>query len=314
VYFILVKPVYSPPPLAGVLDPTSGTRTRTPLFVDLIIVELDNMASNNNVHIGKPQHFDGNNYDHWKIRTSMHLKAMGKKIWPIVKDGFVVLKEDEQSPIDQAMNVFYDALDINEFNRIKNLTTAHEIWTKLMEIHEGTTIVKSAKLYVRKGKFEQFLMKEDESVSDMFNRLNEIVNELKGLGFNVSDVDFTHKFLRSLPKTYDTIVTILVRSDLATTSPTKVLGEILTQDIFKKSQAEATSLAKRVKKESIALKAKVSKAIEKEEGEDEGNGSESDEELTLFVMKFNKFMRKKKGQPRRGQTSRRNAFNDRKCF
>jgi hypothetical protein len=41
-------------------------------------------------------------------------------------------------------------------------------------------------------------MKEDESVSDMFNRLNEIVNELKGLGFNVPDVDFTHKFLRSL--------------------------------------------------------------------------------------------------------------------
>jgi hypothetical protein len=25
-------------------------------------------------------------------------------------------------------------------------------------------------------------------------------------------------------------------------------------------------------------------------------------------------MRKKKGQPRRGQSSRRNAFNDRKCF
>jgi hypothetical protein len=32
------------------------------------------------------------------------------------------------------------------------------------------------------------------------------------------------------------------------------------------------------------------------------------------VKKFNKFMRKKKGQPRRGQTSRRNAFNYRKCF
>jgi hypothetical protein len=44
------------------------------------------------------------------------------------------------------------------------------------------------------------------------------------------------------------------------------------------------------------------------------NGSESDEELALFVKKFNKFMKKNKGQPRRGQTSRRNAFNDRKCF
>jgi hypothetical protein len=67
-----------------------------------------------------------------------------------------------------------------------------------------------------------------------------------------------------------------------------------------------------VKGESIALKAKSSKATEKEESEDEGNGSE--EELALFVKKFNKFMRNKKGQPRRGQTSRRNDFNDRKYF
>jgi hypothetical protein len=261
--------------------------------VDLIIPELDNMDSSNNVHIGKPPHYDGNDYNYWKIRMSMHLKAMGGKICPIVRDGFIVLKEDEQSPSDnenvltndQAMNVFYDALEINEFICIKNLTTAHEIWTKLMEIYEGTTIVKSAKLYVCKGKFEQFLMKEDESMSDMFNRLNEIVNELKGLGFNVPDVDFTHKFLRSLLGKYDTIVTMLVRSDLTTTSPTEVLGEILTQVIFKKSQAEAMSLAKKVKGESIALKAKVSKAIEKEESEDEGNGIESDEELALFVKK-----------------------------
>ena len=122
-------------------------------------------------------------------------------------------------------------------------------------------------------------MKEDESLSDMFNRLNEIVNELKALGFNVPNVDFTHKFLRSLPEKYDTIVTMLVRSDLTTTSPTEVLGEILTQDIFKRSQVEAMSLAKKVKGDSIVLKAKASKAIEKEESEDEGNVSESDEEL-----------------------------------
>jgi hypothetical protein len=162
---------------------------RTPLFVDLTILELDKMTSSNNVHIGKQPHFARNNYDYWKIRMSMHLRAMGGRIWKIVSDGFVVLKQDE--PVfsdneniltnDQAMNVFYAALDINEFNRIKNLTTAHDIWTKLMEIHEGTTIVKSTKLYVCKGKFGQFIIKEDESISDMFNRLNEIVNKLKGL-------------------------------------------------------------------------------------------------------------------------------------
>jgi hypothetical protein len=131
--------------------------------------------------------------------------------------------------------------------------------------------VESVKLYVCNKKFEQFILKEYESVSDMFNRINEIVNELKGLSLDVPNVDFTHKFLRSLLEKYDTIATMLVRSDLTTTSPTKVLREILTQDIFKKSQAEVISLIKKVKSESIALKAKASKAIKKEESDDEEN-------------------------------------------
>ena len=71
-------------------------------------------------------------------------------------------------------------------------------------------------------------------VPEMFNRLNDIVNELKGLGFDVPDVDFSHKFLRCLPERYDTIVTLLVRSNLKTTTP-QILGEVLTHDLFKKS-------------------------------------------------------------------------------
>jgi hypothetical protein len=51
----------------------------------------------------------------------MHFKAMGGNIWPIVRDGFVVLKQDKPSPSDnengltndQAMNVFYNALDMS---------------------------------------------------------------------------------------------------------------------------------------------------------------------------------------------------------
>jgi hypothetical protein len=49
--------------------------------MDLTISKLDKMASSNNVHIGKPPHFDGNNYDYWKIIMSMHLRAMGGRIW-----------------------------------------------------------------------------------------------------------------------------------------------------------------------------------------------------------------------------------------
>ena len=87
-----------------------------------------------------------------------------------------------------------------------------------------------------KGKFSEFAMKKNESVAEMFNRLNDIVNELKGLGFEVPDADFNHKFLRVLPERYDTIVILLVRSNMKTATPTQILGEVLTHDMFKKSQ------------------------------------------------------------------------------
>ena len=84
------------------------------------------------------------------------------------------------------------------------------------------------KLFVLKDKFSEFAMKKDESIAEMFNRLNYIVNELKGLGFEVPYADFNHKFLRCLPEGYDTIVTLLVRTNVRTATPTQILGEVLT--------------------------------------------------------------------------------------
>jgi len=166
------------------------------------------MTSENGIHVGKSSFFDGNKYDYWKTRMTVHPKALSQKIWRIMEDGYVILDEknlstqDEENRLlnDQAVNVLFSALDVSEFNRVKSLTNANNIWKKLMEIHEGTSSVKEAKLYVLKGKFSEFAMKKDESVAEMFNRLNDIVNELKGLGFEVPDADFNHKFLRSLPE------------------------------------------------------------------------------------------------------------------
>src|SRR6185503_3168775 len=113
-------------------------------------------------------------------RMSAHLKAMSRKLWRVVNDGYVILDVKNLTPLDeenevlndQGVNVLFSALDVSEFNRVKSLTNTNEIWKKLMEIHEGTSSVKEAKLYVLKGKFSKFAMKMDESVAEMFNRLN----------------------------------------------------------------------------------------------------------------------------------------------
>jgi len=50
-------------------------------------------------------------------------------------------------------------------------------------------------------------MQEDESVLEMFHRLQVIVNELKALGEKVKDSQFPMKFMRSFPKRFDTLIT-----------------------------------------------------------------------------------------------------------
>ena len=84
------------------------------------------------------------------------------------------------------------------------------------ESFEGTQTVMGAKAYILKEKFASFKMKVDESVPEMFHRLQVLLNDLKALGEKVKDNDFSHKFLRCLPSRFGTLVTILVRSGLDT--------------------------------------------------------------------------------------------------
>jgi hypothetical protein len=124
-------------------------------------------------------------------------------------------------------------LDERTFKQIKNIEMAHETWRKLEELFEGTQAMKGAKAYILKEKFASFKMKEDESMPEMFHRLQVLVNYLKALGEEVKDNDFSHKFLRCLPSRFGTLVTILVRSGLDTMTPNQVLGDVMTDDTYR---------------------------------------------------------------------------------
>ena len=97
------------------------------------------------------------------------------------------------------------------------------------ETYEGTPVVKNAKLYILKDKYTSFKMKDDESILEMFYRLQVIVNDLKSLGGKVKDKDSSHQFLRCLPPRFDTLVSILVRDGLEKMTPSQVLGDVVTQ-------------------------------------------------------------------------------------
>ncbi|XP_022683475.1 uncharacterized protein LOC111257700 [Setaria italica] len=154
--------------------------------------------------------------------------------------------------------------------------------------------MKEAKLYVYNGKFSEFAMKKDEDASGMFNRLNDIVNELKGLGFNILNEDFSHKEAH----------------DLAIDDGKKSMA-LKAQSSKENNNDEHDNNDD--SNEEIALFVKSFKRIIKNKNYEHGNNDDSNEEIALFVRSFKRII-KNKNYDKKGQSSKKNLFEDKKCF
>jgi hypothetical protein len=116
-----------------------------------------------------------------------YIKSINKKVWKVVRTKIEVANEEAPTAAkevllqnnDIALSAIHDALDERTFEQIKNIEMAHEAWKKLEEPFEGTQAMKGAKAYILKEKLASFKMKDDESVSEMFHRLQMLVNDLK---------------------------------------------------------------------------------------------------------------------------------------
>jgi hypothetical protein len=148
-----------------------------------------------------------------------------------------------------------------------------------------------------KDKLSNFKMRDDESIPEIFYRLQVIINNLKSLGEKVKDEDFSHKFLMCLSKKFKTLRTIIFRGGLTNVSPNEVLGDAMTDAQYNESNNEGED--KKDKKEknekSVAFKASSSenKGKSKKEASSEDEDAFDDEAMALLVRKMGKFMKKR---------------------
>jgi hypothetical protein len=168
------------------------------------------------------------------------------------------------------------------FKQIKDLEKTSEVWVRLEETYEGTLTVKSAKLYMLKDKLSNFKMKDDESIPEIFYRLQVIINGLKSLGEKVKDEDLSHKFLMCLPKRFKTLRTIIFRGGLKDVSPNEVLEDVMTKDQYNDDDDEVVKEEDK-KKKSVAFKAGTSSSKNKSKGKAKKEDS-SDEECSNDVV------------------------------
>ncbi|XP_073153101.1 uncharacterized protein [Henckelia pumila] len=150
-------------------------------------------------------------YDDWKIRMKTHLSALDDDMWFVVTDGpmkimkvntaIAITKDKQKANLDNvARDILYKTLDKNMFSKIKNCTTAKEIWEKHTELCEGNNQTKENKLMVAIQKFDNIKMKLGEKMNEFDERFSSIMIEINALGKSYSNREVALKVMRALPR------------------------------------------------------------------------------------------------------------------
>ncbi len=87
----------------------------------------------------------------------------------------------------------------SEYDKVYGCKIAKDIWDNLSLIHEGTDQVKKNKISFFRQQYENFKMKEEESVEDMIGRFQTIMNSVKALGKEYDEEKKMRKIIKSLP-------------------------------------------------------------------------------------------------------------------
>jgi hypothetical protein len=193
--------------------------------------------------------------------------------------------------------------------------------------HEVSKPVRKAKVEMFEGQLNHFIMYDDETPHQMFNRLKKLVNKARVLGSKKwTDCILTKRLMVAYtPMNYNIVA--LIRQDPAYKKMTSddVLGRIMNHEMNIQEANNIKNLYKDIstfKKQDITLKVKKSKkkkvlierpSEEEEEEEEEDSEREYDEdEMALFIKKFNKFINKRrpyKGEKKEKRMSKRVCYN-----
>jgi hypothetical protein len=168
------------------------------------------ISYNSNAHLlsitlGKPPHFDGEDYAFWSHKMHSHLFSLHPSIWEIVENGMQFDSTDNPVFINeqihknaQATTVLLASLCRDEYNKVSGLDNTKQIWDTLKISHEGNDATIITKIELVEGKLRRFAMIRGEEPTQTYNRLKTLVNKIRSYGSTRwTDHDVVRLMLRS---------------------------------------------------------------------------------------------------------------------
>jgi hypothetical protein len=123
---------------------------------------------------------------------------------------------------------------------------AKDVWTTLRMAHEGSKPVRKAKIDMLEGQLNRFVMFDDETPQDMFNRLMKLVNKAKALVSKkwTDRMLMEHMMRAYTPMNYNMVALIHQDPTYKRMSSVDVLGRIMNHEMYIEEANHVKNLSK----------------------------------------------------------------------
>ncbi|KAJ9553022.1 hypothetical protein OSB04_017067 [Centaurea solstitialis] len=231
--------------------------------------------------------------------------------------------ERERFMIDvEAQNCLIQAIPNEIFRKLDSYDeSAKSIWDQLQKIMMGSKVENQMRVTNLMDRYENFRMKEDETLEETYDRFVELMNDMKKNNIIRSEMDYIVKFINNLSSDWKQFSRFVKQH--------KVLNELKVYEVYenlllfeeevneiaaerkKKEKSEADSMALLAEKEKAKKKVRKGKAKvlevfedEEEEDEEEYDKDERDQMLQSLLSlteayKKKNYMQSSQGYPPR---------------
>lgn len=164
--------------------------------------------------------FKGEGYERWCVKIKMLFRSQG--LWKVVENGVITTgteaqKEESQREDARALYLIQQAIDDQIFDRIAGVGSAKEAWKHIQTQYQGPSRIMSVRRQTLRQRFEVLQMKESKNVQEYINRVVTLVNQIKGLGFEIKEEEVVSKILRSVSPRFCIKYKNVIFSDLLLT-------------------------------------------------------------------------------------------------
>jgi hypothetical protein len=281
---------------------------------------------NSNAHLlsvplGKPPHFDGEDYSFWSHKMCSHLFSLHPSIWEIVGNGMHFDSTDNPMFINelihknaQATTVLLASLCKDEYNKVSDLDNAKQIWDTL-KIHKGNDATMITKMEFVEGKLGRFAMIRGEEPTQTYNRLKTLVNKIRSYGSTRwTDHDVVRLMLRSF-MVIDPHLVNLIRENPRYTkmTPEEILGKFVSGRMMVKEARYVDDALNGPlpvhEPQTVALKATSSRETLLSKVAQVEAASLNEDEMALVIKRFKTALKGRKEYPNKNK-----AKGKRSCF